>query len=258
MYPVLIEIGSLKLYTYGLFVALGFIVALTVSKKAAKRNGMKPDHVTDLFFVILLAGIIGARLFYVILNFSYFSREPVAVFRVWEGGLVFYGGFIFAVACAVIYLRIKKLHFHRTADIMAPAIALGHAIGRIGCFFAGCCHGRECTLPIAVTFSHADSLAPPGVALHPTQLYSVAANILIFLLLVFLAKVKKFHGMVFWTYILLYSISRYIIEIFRGDPRGNFLFLDISTSQGICGILFVVSLITLGYLYRKAHDPAEI
>ena len=257
MYPVLIEIGSLKLYTYGLFVALGFMLALTVSKRmAARQKGLQPDLVTDLFFVILLSGLIGARLFYVMINFSYFTDHPLSVFQIWEGGLVFFGGFVLAVGAAMAYLKIKKLHLHRAADILAPGIALGHAVGRIGCFFAGCCYGKTCTLPVALTFHHPDSLAPLGVGLHPTQLYSVAANFVIFLVLLFLLKIKKFHGMVFWTYVLLYSVLRYIIEMFRGDFRGRFLFLEISTSQGICILLFVVSLIMLGLLYKKTNDPA--
>ncbi|MCF8044528.1 MAG: prolipoprotein diacylglyceryl transferase [Desulfarculaceae bacterium] len=252
MYPVLIEIGSLKLYTYGLFVALGFVAALTVSKKtASRRNSLQSDLITDLFFIILLSGIIGARLFYVIVNFSYFREDPLAIIRIWEGGLVFYGGFILAVAGAMSYLKIRHLPFHATADVLAPGIAIGHAVGRIGCFFAGCCHGKASTLPIAVTFHHPDSLAPLDVGLHPTQLYSVAANFFIFLVLLFLVRIKKFHGMVFWTYVLLYSVTRYIIEIFRGDFRGQFLSLAISTSQGICILLFAVSLIMLGRLYKK-------
>mgnify|MGYP006289234783 FL=1 len=257
MYPVLIEIGSLKLYTYGLFVALGFMVALTVSKRlAVRQKEMQPDLVTDLFFIILLSGIIGARLFYVTVNFSYFREDPLAVFRIWEGGLVFYGGFLMAVAGVMVYLKTKKLSVYATADVLAPGIAIGHAVGRIGCFFAGCCHGKACTLPIALTFHHPDSLAPIGVGLHPTQLYSVAANFTIFLILLYIGKMKKFHGMVFWTYVLLYSVSRYIIEIFRGDLRGQFLFMEISTSQGICILLFAVSLIMLGRLYKKTNDPA--
>lgn len=256
MYPVLLEIGSLKLYTYGLFVALGFIAALAVSKRlAARQKDFHPDLVTDLFFIVLLAGIIGARLFYILVNFSYFRENPLAVFRIWEGGLVFYGGFILAVAGAMVYLKIKHLPLHAAADILAPGIALGHAIGRIGCFFAGCCHGKTCTLPVAVTFHHPEALAPLGVGLHPTQLYSVFANFAIFLVLLFVGKIKKFPGMVFWTYVLLYSVARYIIEMFRGDVRGRFPFLEISTSQGICILLFVVSLIMLGRLYKKTHDP---
>jgi len=252
MYPVLLEIGDFKLYTYGLFVALGFAAALMVSKKvAAHRGSLRPEIVSDLFFIILLSGIVGARVFYVIVNFSYFSKAPLAVFRIWEGGLVFYGGFILAVVCGMGYLKKKNFHVHAVADILAPGIALGHAVGRIGCFFAGCCHGKTCTLPIAITFHHSDSLAPVGVGLHPTQLYSAAANFAIFLVLLYLGTVKKFHGMVFWTYVLLYSVSRYTIELFRGDFRGQFFFLEMSTSQGICIILFFVSLIMLGYLYTK-------
>jgi phosphatidylglycerol:prolipoprotein diacylglycerol transferase len=160
-----------------------------------------------------------------------------------------------AVIVTAVYLKLKHLNIWKTADLIAPGVALGHAVGRIGCFFAGCCYGKECDLPIAVKFTNPDSLAPLGVYLHPTQLYSVFSNLVLFFILSGLQKRKKFNGMVFLSYIMLYSLFRSIIEFFRGDFRGNFFFEFISMSQGIGLLVSMIALILLIKLSRSSHDP---
>jgi len=280
MHPVLIELGSFTLYTYGLFVGLGFVAALFFASKNALNYDLRPDcdkradHnrkdkntargetdnpgvISDLFFVLLVSAILGARLFYVGLDFPYFWKNPLEIVKIWNGGLVFYGGFISALVTGFFYIRKKHLNVWVTADIVAPAIALGHAVGRIGCFFAGCCYGKACSLPWAVTFTDPDSLAPLNIGLHPTQLYSVASNLAIFFILLFLQKQKKFHGMVFWSYVLLYGLFRSIVEMFRGDPRGSFLFSWISFSQGIGMIMVVSALFMLLLLYTKKKNARD-
>lgn len=239
MHPILVNFGSFTLYTYGFFLAMGFLAAVWFSKRNARFYDLKPDDISDLFFVILISGIVGARLLYVIINFDDFKASPLDIFKLWNGGLVFFGGFMGAVAASIVTIRIKNLPFFKTADTIAPGVALGHGIGRLGCFFAGCCYGRQCDLPIAVQFSHPDSLAPLHVPLHPTQIYMVAANLILFLILIFLQRRKRFHGMIFLSYIILYSVFRFIIEFFRGDFRGDFYFEFLSVSQGI-GILAIV------------------
>jgi len=267
MHPVLFELGSVTLYTYGLFVGLGFIAALFFATRNAAEFDLRAQYsnhkneepfssdtgrqISDLFFVILISAIAGARLVYVLLDPSFYIAHPLDVFKIWNGGLVFYGGFLAALGAGVIYTRKKRLNLWFTADIMAPAVALGHAIGRVGCFFAGCCYGKTCDLPWAVTFTNSDSLAPLGMAIHPTQLYSVLSNFLIFLILFFLQKRKKFNGMVFWSYILLYGIFRSVVEIFRGDTRGTFLVEFLSLSQGTGMIMSLLALFMLFLLYRK-------
>ncbi|MBF0203139.1 MAG: prolipoprotein diacylglyceryl transferase [Desulfamplus sp.] len=255
MHPVLFKFGSITLYTYGLFVALGFLAAVTFASQRAKRYGIVQDEMADLFFLILITSIIGARLLYVILNFNEFSSDPFSVFKIWNGGLVFYGGFIVALLSAFIFVKKKKLPLGKTADIIAPAIALGHAIGRIGCFFAGCCYGQQCDLPWAVTFEDPASLAPLHVALHPTQLYEVVANFTLFFILLSVDKKKKIDGIIFWFYIFFYGLLRAFIETFRGDPRGDFILNSLSVSQGIgismsiAGLCMIVRLLML-------HKPA--
>lgn len=253
MYPILLDIGIIKLHTYGLFLALGFMAAVWFSKRNAHFYNTSEQVISDLFFAILLSAIVGARFLYVLINFGDFRHNPMEIFKIWNGGLVFFGGFIAAVGACLIVLRLKKLPIAKTADIIAPGIALGHSIGRFGCLFAGCCYGRECDLPFAIKFTNPAGLAPLNVYLHPTQLYMVLSNFCLFLILMWLQKRKKFHGMVFLSYVMLYSAFRSGIEFFRGDFRGDFFFEFLSLSQGI-GL--VVSLFALGLLiklYRSAN-----
>ncbi len=254
MHPILLKLGSVTLYTYGFFVALGFFSAILVSRAFAKKNDVDPQIMTDLIFTILVSALIGARLMYVIINFSFYKNDLIAIFKLWDGGLVFYGGFITSVIGSFVFIKIKKLDLWPTSDIIAPSIALGHAIGRIGCFFAGCCYGKECSLPWAIEFADPGSLAPLGVLLHPTQLYSVFSNSLIFLILLFIYKFKKFNGQVFFSYLLIYSIFRSYIETLRGDFRGDFFGFPVSVSQGISLIIGLISIYMLFTLYKKNND----
>lgn len=255
MHPILIHIGSFNLYTYGLFVALGFMTAMGVSQKNATPHGISHETIANIFFVILISALLGARLLYVGINFDVYKHNLLDIFKIWNGGLVFFGGFLSAVVVTIIYLKINSLDVWKTADIISPGIALGHAVGRIGCFFAGCCYGKECDLPIAIKFTNPESLAPLGVYLHPTQIYSVFSNLILFFILLWIQKRKKFNGMVFLSYIMLYSLFRSIVEFFRGDFRGNFFFDFLSMSQGIGLIVFLIALILLIKFLRSSHGP---
>jgi phosphatidylglycerol---prolipoprotein diacylglyceryl transferase len=235
MYPVLLKIGPIALYTYGFFVALAFVVGISIAKWEAERLGLDPGPVTDLCFYILLSAMIGARLFYIAVNPGMFLNDPMEILKIWNGGLVFYGGFIVAAVVAIVYLKKRRLPLWQTADVLAPGLAAGHVLGRVGCFFAGCCYGKACDLPWAVTFSHPLSLAPLGTPLHPSQLYEVLNNLVVFSVLWLFRRRKTFDGQVFWIYLLMYGITRAVLEIFRGDPRGVFLNGQLSVSQ-IIGI----------------------
>ncbi|MBT3484681.1 MAG: prolipoprotein diacylglyceryl transferase [Desulfobacula sp.] len=245
MHPVLLNIGNFNLYTYGLFAALGFMTAVWVSQKNAATHDISPQAVTDIFFVILVSALFGARLLYVLINFNNYKDNWLDIFKIWNGGLVFFGGFLGAVIASFIYMKMQNFNTWKTADLLSPGVALGHALGRLGCFFAGCCYGKICDLPFAIKFTNPESLAPLEVYLHPTQIYSVLSNFILFFILMGIQKKKKFNGMVFLTYIMLYSLFRFIIEFFRGDFRGNFIFDSISMSQGIGLMVFFIALIIL-------------
>ena len=249
MHPILFKISFFTIYTYGFFVGLGFITGLSFTTKHAKKYNIPQEQIIDIFSVILISSIIGARFFYVFLNFSDFTNDYLSIFKIWNGGFVFYGGFIFAVIASFLYIKKKKLLLGQIADIIAPSIALSHSIGRIGCFFAGCCYGKQCDLPWAIMFKNSNSLAPIGIYVHPTQIYSVFSNLFIFFILLKIEKRKKNNGIVFWSYIMLYGIFRFFIEIFRGDPRGHILNF-ISTSQTI-GILMVLSALCMFFFLSK-------
>ncbi len=255
MYPVLLRLGDVSLYTYGLFVAMGFLAGIWVAKQEARRLGENPERITDLCFFLLIFSILGARLFYVLTAPKTFLGNPLEIFRIWNGGLVFYGGFLGALATIAVYFRRHRMPLWRTLDILAPGVAVGHALGRVGCFFAGCCYGLACELPWAVTFTHPESLAPTHMPLHPTQLYSAGANLLIFLFLWSIRRKKRFHGQIFWLYVGIYGIARFIIEFFRGDFRGDPLFGVLSISQAI-GVVFV--LLAAGMLaYFRNRGPDQ-
>lgn len=254
MHPVLFQFGSITLYTYGLFVGLGFLAAVAVAGRQAKKYDIVQDQITDLFFMILISSILGARILYVFVNWHEFASDPISVFKIWNGGLVFYGGFIGAVIAAFLFIQKKGLPLGKTADIVAPAIALGHAVGRIGCFFAGCCYGQQCDLPWAVTFNDPASLAPLHIGLHPTQIYESIANFTLFFVLIAIDRKKQIDGITFWFYIFLYGLLRAFIETFRGDPRGDFILSALSVSQGIGISMSAAGVCMIFYLLNRAKN----
>jgi phosphatidylglycerol:prolipoprotein diacylglycerol transferase len=255
MYPILLELGPLKIFTYGLLVATGFFIAILLASKQGEKEGMDPQVIMDLCFYILLSAIIGARVLYVVVEYKYFVDHPLDIFKVWKGGLVFYGGLVLGVIVAMRIAISKKLPIWKTADILAPSIAIGQAIGRWGCLFAGCCYGTKTDLPWGITFSDPKSLAPLNVALHPTQIYLSLNAILIFGILVWFRKRKKFDGQLFCLYGILYSIGRFIIEYFRSDDRGFALDGMLSTSQFIGIFTLAISLFI--FFRLKKHPPIK-
>ena len=254
MHPVLLNLGKFSLYTYGLFAAMGFLAAIWFATREAKRCGVDHEKIMDLSFYILVAAIVGSRLAYIGTVPDEFLANPLEMFKIWKGGLVFYGGFVGAMLTAIIYLKVKHLPIWKTGDILAPAVALGHCLGRMGCFFAGCCYGKACDLPWAITFHDPASLAPINVPLHPTQLYSSAGNFLIFLILLVVRRYQKFEGQLFWLYVLLYGITRSFIEMFRGDYRGGEIMGVLSVSQTVGCSLALVAVVMMVVLAKKA-DP---
>jgi phosphatidylglycerol:prolipoprotein diacylglycerol transferase len=231
MHPILFHIGPITVHTYGVFVAMGFLLGLAVAVREARRAGEDPQKLTDMALYVLLGAIIGSRALYVLVSREEFAGKPFQVFMIWKGGLVFYGGLVGAILVVIWYTRQHKISLLKTLDIYAPALALGHAVGRIGCFSAGCCYGKPSSLPWAVTFTNPSSLAPLGVPLHPVQLYASLTLFLIFVFLITLRRRQSFEGQLAWTYLFLYAIARFILEFFRGDPRGFVFGGALSTSQ---------------------------
>jgi len=251
MYPVLLPLGHFNIYTYGFCIAIGFLIGLTLAKREAQKIGIDPEKIMDLAFYFLISGIVGSRLFYIATTPKTYLANPLEIFKIWEGGLVFYGAFIGALIAGFIYFKKTKLKVWPVLDVFTPSLAIGHFFGRIGCFFAGCCYGKVCDLPWAVTFTNPDSLAEIGKPLHPTQLYSAFSNLIIFFILTKIRPHKRFEGQLFWTYILIYGINRSIIETLRGDFRGERIFDLISISQAIGGSASILALIIIIVQFKR-------
>ena len=237
MYPELFSIGKFTIYTYGVFVALGFFVGMQYIVKHSK-NIINKQQVYDFLFYMILVGIIGARLFYVCLDLSYYLSHPLEIIQVWKGGLVYYGGFIAVLVLTFFYFKNKKINVLKLMDVFAPALALGHLFGRIGCFFSGCCYGKNTDCFLAISQK------------HPTQLYEALGNLIIFFILHNFLKKSHRDGYVFVLYMLLYSILRFGVEFFRGDDRGIFVF-GLSPAQNISIIIFMIAMTFIFNMYRN-------
>src|SRR5205814_1736518 len=226
MYPKLLElrsipiVGQLTLYTYGVLLAAAYLLGLRLAMVRAKHRGLDPGRVLDLGIYIIISALLGAKLLLLVTDFQTFRHDPKELLTLARSGGVFYGGLILAVSVALWYIRRVGLPLWTTCDVFAPGIALGHVVGRFGCFFAGCCYGKPTNLPWGITFTDPFAAAnvgtPLGVPLHPTQLYEAGAEFLILVLLLSTErKGRQFAGRTFWLYMLLYAISRFVIEIFR-------------------------------------------
>ena len=222
MHPIFLKFGSFAIHTYGVLVALGFLIGLAVAGKRAKSDGIEPHHINDLGVWLIVAGMGCAKIFYLV----FFARDVGVAWRA-EGirslreGFVFYGGFIGASLATIVYARRKRLALWRLADVMAPSVALGHAFGRLGCFFNGCCFGSVCRWPWAVRYPASHMMH--DIPVHPTQLYEVTGNVVLFAVLSLAYRRKRFDGQVWWWYVLAYGALRFTIEFFRGDYEVHYL-----------------------------------
>src|SRR5438128_4749129 len=261
MYPRLFELGPVTVYTYGVLLAAAYLLGLKLAMVRAKSRGLDQTRVLDLGIYIIISALVGAKLLLLITDFRSFVSNPSELLSLARSGGVFYGGLILAVVVALWYIRRIGLPLWTTCDVFAPGIALGHVVGRMGCFFAGCCYGRPTTVPWAITFTNPYAAAnvgtPLNIPLHPTQLYEAGAEALILIVLLSTeSRGRRFAGRTFWLYMLLYAISRYIIEMFRGDPRGTvFVF---STSQFISVLLVPLAIAMLVYLGRRETPTPKL
>ena len=255
MHPILFSIDGLTLYTYGLFMSVAFLVSFGWGLWEVKRRGLPVETGIDLTFWALISGLLFSRLFYVLVNLPFFVANPLRAFMIWEGGLVWYGAFFGAVAAGALFFRARKLNGWLWADIAAPFFALGQGIGRIGCFMAGCCYGRPTDLCWGVVFTESE-IAPLGVPLHPTQLYAVIANILLFAFLFQRRKRSGFYGEQILAYVILYAVIRSILEVFRDDPRGLWLGGAVSTSQLIAAVA-VAAAAGLYFYLKNRGEPSR-
>lgn len=250
------QFGPFTLHTYGLLVALGFLAGWVVVMRGARRAGLPAEPILDLSFLTVLAAIVGARLMYVLFNLKEYAAEPLRVFKLWEGGLVFHGGLLLAIPACFLFVRRSRLPVGVTADVLAPAIALGQAIGRLGCLAAGCCHGVPWDPPFCVTYTHPEALAPLHVPLFPSQLFAFVSGLVVFAVLVAYRPRRRVPGQVFWLYLVLASAARIAEDAFRSEGA-KLPFLPLfSATQAIALGLGIVALLMFVISGRRAGRPA--
>lgn len=268
MYPRLLElpdlplVGAATIYTYGVLLAAAYLIGLKLAMVRARARGLDQARVLDLGIYIIISALVGAKLLLLVTDFDAYTSNPRELLSLARSGGVFYGGLILAVVVAIFYIRRIGLPLWTTCDVFAPGIALGHVVGRLGCFFAGCCFGKETDLPWGITFTdpfaNANVGTPLNVPLHPTQLYEAGAEglILIFLLATE-SRGRRFPGRTFWLYMLLYAISRFVIEMYRGDLGRGTVFNVFSTSQFISVMLVPLAIVMLLYLSRRTEPEPK-
>jgi phosphatidylglycerol:prolipoprotein diacylglycerol transferase len=219
MYPVLFEFSGFQIRSYGVIVALSFLIALWMSTREAQRKGLDPKLVQDFAAYGLLGGIAGARLYFVLFSApDYFLKHPWEIFAVWSGGIGIIGALIGGFLVAVWFCRRKRISLLKFGDTLAPGVALGQTVGQFACLLNGDSYGRPTDLPWAITYTDPRSLAPLNIPLHPIELYEMAAYFLVFLLVWEIRARYRVHGITFFIYLAGYGLARFVVDFFRGDP----------------------------------------
>ncbi len=248
MYPILIQFFGFSIHSYGAMLAIGFMVGISLAAKEAIRTQVDPEKILNLTFWILISAIVGSRLFHCAVFYPQYLKDPLRILKLWEGGLVFYGGFLGATTTIFIYTWKQRMNFWQVGDVMIPSLMLGLMFGRIGCLLAGCCFGKACgpDFALGMTFHDVSGLGIKNTPLYPTQALSAVNALILFMVIWGYRKRKRFHGELLAVGLIVYSITRSLIEILRNDPRGfvNIGPVDLSESQ----IVSLVMLFFAGYI----------
>lgn len=251
MRQVLFEILNFKVYSYGFMIVIGVILASTFFIRKAKRYGYDEDKLLNLIIVTVISGILGGKLLFIITEFKDIINNPSILFN-FGNGFVIYGAIICGALGLYLYCRKNRFDSIQLLDFVVPFVALAQGFGRIGCFLAGCCYGRETTLPIGVVFP-SGSLAPSGIPLIPTQLFSSVFDFLLAGFLIWYSRKERIKGRILAVYIIIYSIGRFFIEFFRNDPRGNILMFSTSQFIAIFTLVLGVKIYNLDKFKRREN-----
>ena len=254
MYPVLVQVGTFELRTYGVIVVLSFFLGLWLSTKEAKRKGLDPGLIQDFSFYALLGGIIGARIYFVLFsNPAYFLKNPWEIVAVWHGGIGIIGALIGGLVTALWYCRKKKLSLWRFADVLAPGVALGQSAGIMACLLNGDSYGKATDLAWAITYTDPRSMAPLNIPRHPVEIYEMAAYLLVFLLVWQTREKYKTPGFAFLTYLAGYGAARFSVEFFRGNPA---IFAWGIPAAQVFGAVLVLAAVAGFYIVGEARGKA--
>jgi phosphatidylglycerol:prolipoprotein diacylglycerol transferase len=264
VFPQLFHVGRFFLPTYGLLVSIGVLTGLWVSVRNSEKQRINPDHAWNFGILVVLSGIVGAKILYIINDWSSYAEHPGDIFSLatLQAGGVFSGGLVAALVAAAWYIRRHRMPALATCDAFAPGLAIGHAIGRIGCFAAGCCYGKPTTHFWGVTFTNPlanlYSQTPLNVPLEPTELFESAVELANFFLLLWVLRRKKFDGQVFGAYLFLYGVARFFLEFLRGDPGRGEVFGGLMTGTQLISIGLVILGGLIWWLRPAAKSlPAE-
>ncbi len=249
MYPILFRFHGLELHSYGLLLAIAFLVGIQLFLKRGVDRELPEDKLSTLSLLLLVLSIVGGRGLYVLTHWGDYAHDMGGVFRIWEGGLMLYGGYFLAIAGGILYLRRAGLNVWRVGDAAAPSMALGIGLGRLGCFLNGCCFGLPTHLPWAIRFPPGSysNFVFPGTPLHPSQLYLAAAGVSLFVVLLALDRRRRFDGWLFWTYIALDASLRFVIDFTRYYDQTSYLGrigpFPFNVNQVFSAILVLVALL---------------
>jgi len=255
VHKIAFQLGGLDIHWYGILVAIGFMVGLWTASRRGLRDGLNPESIIDLGPWLVIGSLLGARALYVISNWEdYYANHPLwEVFMIRQGGLVFYGGLMGATIASLFYLHWKKLPLWKTADALAPSIALGYVFGRVGCLMYGCCYGRPTQMPWGIRFPADHETA--GTAVHPTQLYESLLNAGLYAVLAWGYRRKQFDGQIFAAYLISYAVLRFIDEFFRGDYQTFYLGNWATPAQLLSLLVFLVGAGLWWQLSGKRPEP---
>jgi phosphatidylglycerol:prolipoprotein diacylglycerol transferase len=257
MHSMLLKIGPITIYSYGFMLMLAFLAGTLVATSMARRRGIAPETILDLVAYLLIAALIGARALYVFLNWDHFHDHLGEIGKIWTGGLTYHGGLLGAMLAGAWFCRRRRLPFLVLADLLMPSLALGYAIGRIGCFLNGCCYGAPTDLPWACQFHEPPVTGPLTPPSHPTQLYSSLINLGIFGLLWLLARRATRPGQLFFSYLALYSIYRFGIEFLRKGYTAQVWFAGLTQAQVGSIAILLLSLALLAWVSRPLGTQPE-
>ncbi|HXE43090.1 MAG TPA: prolipoprotein diacylglyceryl transferase [Candidatus Baltobacteraceae bacterium] len=266
MHPIAFHLGPLTIHWYGVMIALAFLFGLWTATARARREKIPADKIADVTLWLMVGAIVGARIVYVTTYWrEEFAGRPLwEIFAIWQGGLVYYGGLIGAIIAGMIYIRWKKLPLWKTADVLAPSIALGSFFGRTGCLLNGCCFGKPTALPWAIQFPNGSApweqqfdkglvgAHDPSLPVHPTEIYDGLLNLALYAFLAWLFRRKKFDGQIFATYLICYAIIRGFVEIFRGDYTNLHYHFGLTPAQWIGVPIFIAGLALAAVLSRRS------
>ena len=248
MFPILFRIGSFAVYAYGVMLAVAFATGAFGIAREGKKLGLPEEKLLDMTIWIMVASVFGSRLLYILIELPTYLANPLAIFNIRSGGLSFHGGLLAGIGAGLWYASRHQLPRGIVADVVAPYLALGYAIVRIGCLLNGCCYGRHSDLPWALPSAYLDNDLR-----HPTQLYAFVAALLIFFILLWRKKRTRFEGQLFIEFLLYYSIYRFVIEFFR-EVSSYIGFLTLGQAASVVGMIVTVVLIRVWPTERRSRS----